>query len=158
MQYFFIQHCFGMCVQIFELMGKKFGILSILLDVNIGSGECAYYEVPCHFVTHICHWLTALTEPFMIHHSDKSRRQCAGIWSDSLQLPWYSGCRLYDFRQLPTCLFTTSNFLTKTAIKTLGHLGRNLATTYGEKCQVRQDGQYGQFRQDRQYIQDICVG
>ena len=137
------------------VLGCVFKYLSSWLK-SLGFWALCLMSILVHesvrFVTHICHWLTALTEPFMIHHSEKSTRQCARIWSDSLQLPWYSGCRLYDFRQLPTCLFTTSNFHTKTAIKTLGHLGRNLATTYGEKChrQVRQDGQYGQFRQDRQ--------
>ena len=54
----------------------------------------------------------------MVHYLERLMRQCARIWSDNLQLP-YTLCstqaiwRLYEIRQPPTSLRTTSNFLTQ---------------------------------------------
>ena len=79
--------------------------------------------------------------------------------------------RLYEIRPPPTCMCTTSNFLTNTTIETF-HFGRHRATTPRDKYhkQVRQDRDDRQGRGDRQdkqakydwhlnlTFQDTCLG
>ena len=87
---------------------------------------------------------------------DAAMRTSCQINSNFLAQPRW---RLYKIRQPPTCLCTTSNFLTNTTIETFqaGHLGRPLANTSRRKYQrqvrqgrdARQDRRDGQKRQSR---------
>ena len=68
--------------------------------------------------------------------------------------------RLYEIRQPPTWLCTTSNFLTNTTIETFqaGHLGKHVATTSRRNTtnKVRQDRNEngGHDRRDKKERQD----
>ena len=65
-----------------------------------------------------------------------------------------AGWRLYEIRQPPNCLCTTSNFHRNTIIETfkhclVGHLGRYLATICGANCQRQVNRTEKRDRTDR---------
>ena len=79
----------------------------------------------------------------------RDRHSNAHIYSDNLQLPHTLSWRLCEIRQPPTCLCTTSQFLSNTTIDTFqeSHVGWHLATTWGKyHRQIIQD------RQDYTYL------
>ena len=66
----------------------------------------AHFQLPEQLYTYISYWVSDWLTDWLIihHHSERSTRQCARIWSDNLYFPYTS--RLEVIRDQ-----TTSNFL-----------------------------------------------